>query len=120
MEVCRRTRLLFATHPAHVCNSWQRSRVLSNTLTAAESSIAISNRETFCSTIEASHLSAISVWRSCWTGTTILQGRLLRSEPRVLLPPNRPVTQPLMLLQRPMFTVSAQFCSTSLPDVHHS
>ena len=43
--------------------------------TAAECSIAISNRETFCSTTEASHWSAISVWRSCWTGTTILQGR---------------------------------------------
>ena len=41
---------------ASVCNSWQKSRVLSNTLIAAECSIGISNRETFCSTIEASHL----------------------------------------------------------------
>ena len=53
--------------PRNVCNSWQRSRVLSNTPIAAEFSIGISNRETFCSTIEASHWSAISVWRSCWT-----------------------------------------------------
>ena len=46
-----------------------------DTPTAVEFSIAISNREIFCSTIEASHWSAISVWRSFWTGTTILQGR---------------------------------------------
>src|SRR5215469_16690253 len=31
-------------------------------------SIGISNRETFCSMIEESHWSAISVWQSCWTG----------------------------------------------------
>ena len=42
---------------------------------AAECSIAISNRETFCSTIETSHWSAISVWRSCWTRTTTLRDR---------------------------------------------
>src|SRR6266576_924646 len=120
MEVCRRTRLLFATHPAHVCNSWKRSRVLSNTLIAAECSIGISNREPFCSTIEASHWSAISVWRSCWTETTILHDHSLPSEPQVLSPPNRPVTQPQILPRFPTSTVSARFCSTCLPDVHHS
>jgi serine/threonine protein kinase len=33
--------------------------------------------------------------------------------------PNRPVAQP-SIYPAAMFTVSAQFCSTCLPDVHHS
>src|SRR5439155_21458896 len=42
------------------------------------------------------------------------------SEPQVLLPRSGPMAQAPILSQRPMSTVSAQFCSTCLPDVHHS